>query len=321
MRAGRPPHGGVRSGAVSHEPADGADLSKLDDAFVVAAVRARSSVNESLVYAHHVFAEIDTLARRYLARPIGSVLEIGPGANLGALFCFAASGAARTAGVDIAQATPPSREFYEQLRDYLSVADGWRWWRQFAGGTYPHVSFPNNADQLDAAATVASIDYRAPVSSAQLPFEDAAFDVVYSVAALEHVDDPAGTVAEIHRVLKPGGVAIHEIDLKHHGSADPLRFLEWTDEEWLAKSERYGNERSLERILDGSWTGEVFCNRLRYRGWLGLFAEPRFELLLDEPLVVYEAAAIDPQRFAAPFNAMSADELSMLGFRVVARKR
>ena len=326
----------VRSAAVTDDPSEAllrairefresggsdAQLAALDDAFVVAAVRARSSVNESLVYAHHVFAEIDTLARRYLDRPIHSLLEIGPGANLGPLICFAGSGVTRAAGVDIARATPPAPEFYEQLRDYLSVVDGWRWWRLFARGSYPHVSFPNQADDLDAAATLAAIEYRAPVSSAKLPFDDASFDVVYSVAALEHVDDPAGTVAEIHRVLKPGGVAIHEIDLKHHGSADPLRFLEWTDEEWLAKSERYGNERSLERILDGSWTGEVFCNRLRYRGWLELFGAPRFALLLDEPLVVYEAAAIDPKRFAAPFRGMTPDELSILGFRLVARKR
>ena len=38
-----------------------------------------------------------------------------------------------------------------------------------------------------------------------LPFKDGAFDQVVCLDYLEHVDDDAGTLAEIRRVLKPGG--------------------------------------------------------------------------------------------------------------------
>ena len=38
-----------------------------------------------------------------------------------------------------------------------------------------------------------------------LPFKDGAFDQVVCLDYLEHVDDEAGTLAEIRRVLKPGG--------------------------------------------------------------------------------------------------------------------
>ena len=38
-----------------------------------------------------------------------------------------------------------------------------------------------------------------------LPFEDGAFDTVLSCGVLEHVSDPDGSVAEIHRVLRLGG--------------------------------------------------------------------------------------------------------------------
>jgi ubiquinone/menaquinone biosynthesis C-methylase UbiE len=41
----------------------------------------------------------------------------------------------------------------------------------------------------------------------QLGFDDACFDVVYSFGVLHHTPDPAAAVAEVHRVLKPGGVA------------------------------------------------------------------------------------------------------------------
>lgn len=291
----------------------------MSDASVVAALRERSSTNESLVYAHHVFAEVDALARKY-AGGGGAILEIGPGPNLGALFCFAASGWTRVAGVDVSQACAAAPEFYATLRDYLSVVGGWRWWRHFATASYANVTFPALADGVDAGAVLRSIDYRAPVAAPALPFEDGAFDVVYSVAAMEHIDDPRGAVAEMHRVLKRGGVAIHEIDLTHHGSLDPFKFLEWNDDEWLTRTrtQHYGAGHSEEQLQHHEWGSEVYCNRMRHAEWLELFEN--FELLHDEPVIVYDRAQIDCGRFAEPFCSMTPDALSVLAFRIVARK-
>lgn len=41
--------------------------------------------------------------------------------------------------------------------------------------------------------------------AAALPFEDAAFDAVVAMHMAYHLDDPAKGIAEMHRVLKPGG--------------------------------------------------------------------------------------------------------------------
>jgi SAM-dependent methyltransferase len=41
--------------------------------------------------------------------------------------------------------------------------------------------------------------------SGPLPFEDATFDLVYSNFVVEHLDDPARTFREFHRVLRPDG--------------------------------------------------------------------------------------------------------------------
>jgi ubiquinone/menaquinone biosynthesis C-methylase UbiE len=41
----------------------------------------------------------------------------------------------------------------------------------------------------------------------RLPFPDESFDVVYSNGVLHHTPDTAGGIREIHRVLKPGGIA------------------------------------------------------------------------------------------------------------------
>jgi ubiquinone/menaquinone biosynthesis C-methylase UbiE len=40
-----------------------------------------------------------------------------------------------------------------------------------------------------------------------LPFRDDSFDVVYSNGVLHHTPDTAGAIREVHRVLRPGGVA------------------------------------------------------------------------------------------------------------------
>lgn len=42
-----------------------------------------------------------------------------------------------------------------------------------------------------------------------LPFDADMFDLVYSTSVMEHVVDPGGALAEIARVLRPGGVSIH----------------------------------------------------------------------------------------------------------------
>lgn len=50
-----------------------------------------------------------------------------------------------------------------------------------------------------------AIDYQQGYAEA-LPYPDHSFDVVVCVDVLEHVADPLRSLAEIHRVLKPGGV-------------------------------------------------------------------------------------------------------------------
>lgn len=41
--------------------------------------------------------------------------------------------------------------------------------------------------------------------NSDLPFGDAQFDVIYSYAVFEHIDDPSALASELVRVLKPGG--------------------------------------------------------------------------------------------------------------------
>jgi SAM-dependent methyltransferase len=59
-------------------------------------------------------------------------------------------------------------------------------------------------EALDEAATLGIETVWADVEE-PLPFDDAAFDVVVAAELLEHLRRPDGLVAEIARVLRPGG--------------------------------------------------------------------------------------------------------------------
>jgi SAM-dependent methyltransferase len=60
-----------------------------------------------------------------------------------------------------------------------------------------------------------------------LPFADASFDAVVCQAVLEHVMDPPRVVAEMHRVLVPGGLLYAEVPFMqqvHEGAYDVTRY-------------------------------------------------------------------------------------------------
>jgi 2-polyprenyl-6-hydroxyphenyl methylase/3-demethylubiquinone-9 3-methyltransferase len=71
---------------------------------------------------------------------------------------------------------------------------------------YRHVGVDLTASALQIAAQHGIEPVQA--DAANLPFDDASFDVVVAGEVLEHVSDLEGTVAEATRVLKPGGTFV-----------------------------------------------------------------------------------------------------------------
>jgi SAM-dependent methyltransferase len=61
-----------------------------------------------------------------------------------------------------------------------------------------------------------------------LPFPDATFDTIVSVACLEHVPRPWYTIKELHRILKPGGYAVIGIPFLQPFHAWPHDYTRFT---------------------------------------------------------------------------------------------
>ena len=63
----------------------------------------------------------------------------------------------------------------------------------------------------------------------QVPLEDGSVDGVWIQAVLEHVLDPQTVVAEIHRVLRPGGLVYANTPFMQHVHEGPYDFTRFTE--------------------------------------------------------------------------------------------
>lgn len=87
--------------------------------------------------------------------------------------------------------------------------------------------------------------------AAQLPLEDHSVGFVLLRYVLQHVPDPAAVLAEVRRVLRPGGrVAVTEVDASCWGVADPAYpELAGVHARMAAAQTAAGGDRSIARRL------------------------------------------------------------------------
>ncbi|MCB9536575.1 MAG: methyltransferase domain-containing protein [Myxococcales bacterium] len=79
-----------------------------------------------------------------------------------------------------------------------AVADAWPGWRVIGV----------DADARMGAEPAARVTFRHAPAGAPLPLPDASVDAVYGRFLMQHVDRPAPLLAEVRRVLRPGGRAL-----------------------------------------------------------------------------------------------------------------
>lgn len=203
----------------------------------------------------------------------GNVLEIGPGASLAVALKFLDEGAARMTCIDVIDLVSASDELYEQIAP-------------------------------DAARLRERLEYRCPeaIETTQLPSET--FDFVYSAACMEHVVDPEATVRQIARLLKPGGVTSHQIDMRDHRDFDhPLHFLRYPERVWRISTSR-----------------RIYTNRWRTSDWLNAYEEAGLELHKAEPNLQVEVSEGDRRAMQPRFRTKDLEDLAITGVWLVARK-
>jgi SAM-dependent methyltransferase len=103
-----------------------------------------------------------------------------------------------------------------------------------------------------------------------LPYDDDAFDVVLCTQVLEHADDPAQVVAEIHRVLRPGGVAFlstHGVFVFHPDPPPDRDYWRWTHAGLAKVFRSAGGWSSLDVEANGEYFTCLALLLCRVLGW------------------------------------------------------
>jgi SAM-dependent methyltransferase len=202
----------------------------------------------------------------------GRLLEIGPGSNLGVAALFVANGMDSAVCIDV--------ERWLESHDPLYA-------------------------ELGVTAVMDRVAYRYPAAIESAPFADATFDVVVSTAAVEHFADPDAAISEIARLLKPGGITSHQIDLRDHRDFDhPLEFLRLSDRQW----KRLTSHRPSEP------------NRWRASDLLAAFASHGLTVVEHVRDMNYSLTNDDIQRFDNRFSSKTRADLETLSLFVVATK-
>jgi SAM-dependent methyltransferase len=224
------------------------------------------------------------------------LVEVGPGHTLGVGVCLLLAGAARLDAIDTVR-------YARSAPDAESVRDLWR--RSVEAGLMDATATDPDASPADA---IERLEYQVIGGGEPWPLPSGERDIVYSFSVLEHVRDLRRVVGESHRVLRPGGLSIHEIDLRDHYNLGPeedwLAFLRFDDRQW----DRMTSARS------------AWCNRMRAPELRSAFAE-LFELVEFDEQTATLPAGFDHEAIAPRFRRFDADELSIASVWVVARKQ
>lgn len=125
----------------------------------------------------------------------------------------------------------------------------------------------------------------------RLDLPDASFDAAVCAEVLEHLDHDAAALAELHRVLRPGGLLLVTVP------ANPFRY-DWTDR-WAGHRRRYTPAMLGERLAAAGFAGA------EVRGWgfplTGLYHRQVYRRVLRRRLAQGGGRAVGggPPRLAA----------------------
>jgi len=154
-------------------------------------------------------------------------------------------------------------------------------------------------EDFSALQELLGLEYRAPADAGALAvLEKASIDIHYSTNVFEHVSphDLRRIVREARRVLRPGGLFVHRIDLADHFTAsDPsitsINFLQFSEPDW---QDLAGNRF-------------MYHNRLRSYELYKLFGEEGLDIVWKEETVDPKALSLLQSGFRVDPRFMGRD--------------
>jgi SAM-dependent methyltransferase len=221
-----------------------------------------------------------------------TALELGPGNSaLTALFACAL-GAAHTWLIDAQELASQNLALFAQAEAMLAER----------GLRVPSIS---SSRSIDEALNRLDAEYLTDGLAALQRIPDREVDFLFSNAVLEHVRlaEFVPLARETHRILKPGGVASHQIDFRDH------------------LQQGLNNLRFSERIWESDFMSRsgFYTNRLTWPTMRQIFEDVGFSVEIRELQLWPQGLPTSQQRMALPFKNMPLERLMTMGAHVVLR--
>jgi SAM-dependent methyltransferase len=165
------------------------------------------------------------------------IFELGFGDNIGVALKFLANGVAEVVCLDkfySKRDKEQERKIYQALRETLSDEER----RRFDEAVDLSDGIKTNPAQIKCI-------YGVDIENAEELKTIEPFDFVISRGAIQDIFEPDAAFAAMHRILKPGGLMLHKIDLSDQGmfreyGMNPLTFLTIPDSVYRLMAEGSG---------------------------------------------------------------------------------
>lgn len=280
------------------------------------------NLDESLGYITQVYQDYLTYGGLKPEDLMGKrVLELGPGDSFGVALAFLSAGAEQVVCQDRfapRRDTAHHQQVYAAQREKLLGEERAR----FDAAFLPDGRF--NGKKLLALVGE-------PFEAAGARLEAASFDLIVSRAVLEHVADLPAAYAQMHRLLRPGGLMLHKVDFRDHGmftalGQHPLTFLTVPPGlyQHLVRYSGKPNRQLLSehrRLLQGlGFETRFFITHVINHDKEVLPHQPALRLGVDFTEADLEQVQQIRPRLATPFRPLPDEELLVSGVFMVAKK-
>ncbi len=265
----------------------------------------------SFIYDLTIFNRYSRPMLKYLEKTPVSTLQIGPGGSLGCEVLFSLIGVKEAYTLDPFPLLSFDLEiFMNSLQKLFQLLSHLEF---ITGGAYFEMPEYQTLDTGHYRVGDCCIRHFGNRTFEDTGFADEKIDFLFSHATFEHVRDPVKCIKEIKRILKPGGLTAHCIDLRDHRDFNrPLEFLRESEESWRFIMDDYCR-----------FVPHGYMNRFRASEFRSVFESEGFEILEYIPEMRVDKEEIESvmQHFDERFRVQPVDDLAITTLFIVARKK